>query len=119
MIRQAHGSRGFLPYRLWRLQRLALDVMLINMFAIAGCAQRNSLLAYDSPTIDAVLIYIGVIPAELVQYHTIALGHLTAFHGGRPKYGSSHNLVFALSGAKTGVRIADVRMNARPYESIS
>ena len=118
MIRQAYGIHGLLPYSLWRLQRLALDVMLIDMFEIAGCAQRNSTLPYDSQMIDAVAIYIGAIPAELAQDHTIPLGHPQAIHGGRPKYASSRHLVFSLFDVKTEARIAGVRMSARPYESI-
>jgi len=117
MIKQAHGIHGFLPQSLWRLQRFALDAMLMGMFAIAGCAQHHSSLPHNSPAIDGMTIYIGVIPAKLVQGHTIALGDPETIHRGTPKYGNSHHLAVALFDTKTRARINDTRISAGPYES--
>jgi hypothetical protein len=86
--------------------------MLFGALVVAGCSQRNSALPRDTQTVDGMTIYIGVIPAELVQGHSTEPGDPNALHGGTPKNSSSHHLVVALFDAKTGARIGDARIKA-------
>jgi hypothetical protein len=84
--------------------------LLIGALVAVGCGPRNASLPRDTQTVDGMTIYIGVIPAELVQGHSIEPSDPDALHGGTPKGRSSHHLVVALFDAKTGTRITDARI---------
>lgn len=63
-------------------------------------------------TVGGITIYLGVVPAEIVQGHPIAAGDVQALHGGTQAGRNSHHVVVALFDAKTGARITDARVRA-------
>jgi hypothetical protein len=58
-------------------------------------------------TVGGLAIYLGVLPAQLVQGHTE-----TTMHGGVPRRPHQHHLVVALFDAATGARITDAEVTA-------
>lgn len=78
---------------------------------IWGCSDYADL-PRSTQTVDGMTVYLGVIPAELVQGHSTAPGDPQALHGGTPQKSSSHHIVVALFDAKTGARITDARIRA-------
>ncbi len=58
-------------------------------------------------TVGGLAIYLGVLPAQLVQGHT----EIT-MHGGVPRRPHQHHLVVALFDAATGARITDAEVTA-------
>lgn len=87
---------------------LAIGVVLI---ALAGCGHHRQL-PRDSQIVRGMAIYLGVMPAELVQGHSTTKGDPQALHGGAPESAGSHHVVVALFDAKTGARITDARIQA-------
>ena len=63
-------------------------------------------------TVEGMTIYLGVMPAELVQGHSTMPGDPKALHGGTPPNRSSHHIVVALFDAQTGARITDAQIQA-------
>ena len=100
-----HARRSRLTYR-WGLLAVGLAALLI-----AACGHRN--LPRSVQTVDGMTIYLGVMPAELVQGHSTTLADPQALHGGTPPNRSSHHIVVALFDAKTGARITDAQVRAR------
>jgi len=93
------------------VHRSALCVALgLGMFLLAACGSNN--LPRNTQTVDGVTIYLGVIPAELVQGHSTKPGDPQALHGGTPPNRGSHHIVVALFDAKTGARITDATIGA-------
>lgn len=97
-----------------RLGRHAFRIVavLCGALTVVGCGPSVSSLPRNTQTVNGMTIDIGVIPAELVQGHSIEPGDPKALHGGTPKDSSSHHLIVALYDAKTGARIADARIKA-------
>lgn len=101
-----------LDARRWRRRRLRIAAELGSALVMVGCSPSTSSLPRNTQTVDGVTIDIGVVPAELVQGHSIELGDPKALHGGTPKNSSSHHLIVALFDAKSGARITDARIKA-------
>lgn len=69
--------------------------------------------AYEGEThknVAGMDIYIGVIPAEVIQGRDIPKE--AKMHGGAPQGENQYHLVVALFDAKTGVRISDAKITA-------
>jgi len=79
---------------------------------VTGCGQSDVRLPRSTQTIDGMTIYIGVIPAELVQDHSTKPSDPKAMHGGTPANLGSHHLVVALFDDKTDARITGARIRA-------
>jgi len=86
--------------------------MSVCLLGIVGCTERTAALPRDTQTVDGIAIYIGVIPAELVQGVTPAQSDLGGSHGSLPKFSGAHHLVVALFEATTGARIANASIKA-------
>jgi hypothetical protein len=83
----------------------------VTLIALEGCADDRPL-PRDKQVVDGMAIYLGVMPAALVQGHAITQGDPTALHGGTAESAASHHLLVALFDAKTGARITDARIRA-------
>jgi hypothetical protein len=78
---------------------------------VLGCNDYADL-PRSTQTVDGMSVYLGVMPAELVQGHSTVPGDPKALHGGTPQKSSSHHIVVALFDAQTGARITDARIRA-------
>lgn len=83
----------------------------VVLIALAGCGYDRPL-PRDNQVVDGMAIYLGVMPAALIQGHATTKGDSTALHGGTAESGGAHHLVVALFDAKTGARITDARVRA-------
>jgi len=90
--------------------RGALIAIGLGLLLLVACGSND--LPRNTQTVDGITIYIGVIPAELVQGHSTSPGDPKALHGGTPPNRNSHHLVVALFDAKTGARITDAQIRA-------
>jgi hypothetical protein len=68
----------------------------------------------DSQTVDNVVIYLGLMPAEMIRGHP-AEHKESSMHGGPPAGGQYHVLI-ALFDAKSGARITGAQVEARVSE---
>lgn len=88
--------------------------------AIAGLGAMTAVIAQPAPagvvdgvkTVDDLTVYLGVVPAAIVQGHRAELA--TAVHGGLPR-SSIHNihLVAAVFNKDSGARLRDIQVRAR------
>jgi hypothetical protein len=81
------------------------------MAGIFGCAP-DAGLPRSEQTVEGVTIYLGVVPAALVQGHSTTPGNPQALHGGTPAGSDSHHVMVALFDAASGARITDARVSA-------
>lgn len=93
-----------------RLRLLAFVILLLASTASAAMADTGS----DSKTIDNVVIYMGLLPAQMVRGHLPSHSENT-MHGGIPTGKGEYHVVIALFDATTGKRIsgADIRVRVR------
>jgi hypothetical protein len=69
----------------------------------------------DSKTVGNVVIYLGILPAEMIRGHP--KGHPEAtMHGGQPGGSGQYHVVIALFDAKSGTRITKADISARVSE---
>ena len=83
----------------------------VAMAVILGCG-RDANLPRSEQTVEGVKIYLGIVPAALVQGHSTTPGDPQALHGGAPAGSGSHHVMVALFDAATGARITDARVSA-------
>jgi hypothetical protein len=69
----------------------------------------------DSKTVGHVVIYLGVLPTEMIRGHP-AQHSETSMHGGRPKTSGECHVVVALFNATSGTRIEKAEISARVSE---
>jgi hypothetical protein len=93
------------------MYRKILSPVVVFAVLISGCGDYADL-PRSSQTVDDVTIYLGVMPARLVQGHSTVPGGPQALHGGTAQNRASHHIVVALFDAKTGARITDARIRA-------
>ena len=93
------------------MYRKILSPVVVFAVLISACGDYADL-PRSSQTVDDVTIYLGVMPAKLVQGHSTVPGDPQALHGGTPQKRSSHHIVVALFDAMTGARITDARVRA-------
>lgn len=65
-----------------------------------------------SQTVNGVVIYLGVIPSEIIRGHPTEHPE-SIMHGSPAKRSGSRHIVVALFDAKTGERITDAKVSAR------
>ena len=112
MLRPARpGSAPSLTRSAQSRRRKVLGLIVAFGAAVAACSDYGDL-PRNSQTVDGMTIYVGVMPAELVQGHSTAPGDPQALHGGTPQKSSSHHIVVALFDAKSGTRITDAQIRA-------
>lgn len=78
---------------------------------VLGCA-RDADLPRSEQTVEGVKIYLGIVPAALVQGHSTTPGDPQALHGGTPAGSDSNHVMVALFDAASGARITDARVSA-------
>lgn len=80
---------------------------------VAGACTRQSELPRHEQTIDGMTVYVGVMPAEIVQGYATEGEDPAAMHGGKPRQPHAHHIVVALFDSTTGMRISDAKVRAR------
>lgn len=94
------------------MMRRAAPWAAVAILAVAaGCAPRADL-PRSEQTVEGVAIYLGVVPAAIVQGHSTIPGDPDALHGGTQSGSASHHVMVALFDADTGARITDARVEA-------
>ncbi|HEU4693441.1 MAG TPA: hypothetical protein VFS23_33995 [Vicinamibacterales bacterium] len=91
---------------------VACLVTAVVMAGIAGCG-REDILPRSEQTVEGVTVYLGIVPAALIQGHSTTPGDPQSLHGGTPSRSASHHVMVALFDAVTGARITDARVEAR------
>lgn len=94
------------------IQPAQIPAVLALCGALLAACEGNAGMPRDEQTVDGITIYLGVVPAEIVQGHPVTPGDVQALHGGTPGSRNSHHVVVALFDAKTGARITDARVGA-------
>jgi hypothetical protein len=90
-----------------------LGVLLVFLAVISAPAYAHS--DSDSMTVSNVLVYMGLLPTEMIRGH--AQGHPeVSMHGGQPHESGEYHVVIALFDAKTGARITGAEVTARVSE---
>jgi hypothetical protein len=101
------------------MPRYASLLAAIAMAGVLGCGPEGSL-PRSEQTVGGVTVYLGIVPAALVQGHSTTPGDPQALHGGAQPGTGSHHVMVALFNAGTGARITDARVRAsvdgRPSE---
>ena len=72
--------------------------------------------ASDMQTIGNVVVYMGVLPAEMIRSHSREHPEAT-MHGGVPRTSGQYHVMIALFDAKSGARIENADISARISES--
>lgn len=93
------------------LRLLALLALLLAGISAPATADTGS----DSKTVDNVLIYMGLLPAEMIRGHPPSHAEST-MHGGAPAGKREYHVVIALFDATTGKRISGADIRARVAE---
>ncbi len=83
----------------WKAALVVMSMVMLNSIAAATDAPENF------QVVDGVAIYLGIMPAQLVQGHT-------AMHGGVSAARYRNHLVVALFDNATGRRIEDAQVTA-------
>ena len=86
---------------------------LLLLCGLAGPAMADT--GSGSKTVGNVVIYMGLLPAEMILGHP-ADHPESSMHGGRPKGSGQYHVVIALFDAKTGARIEKAEVTARVSE---
>lgn len=89
-----------------------LGASLLLVLSAVGAAAAD---AGDRKVVGGVLIYMGILPAEMIRGHP-AEHPETSMHGGKPKASNQYHVMVALFDAKTLERISDARVSARVAE---
>lgn len=93
------------------IRRGACLATLVVLAGVVACV-RDDDLPRSEQTVEGVTIYLGIVPAALVQGHSTIPGDPRALHGGTPSGSDSHHVMVALFDAVTGARITDARVEA-------
>lgn len=95
--------------RFWQAALVVIGVAILNPIAVAADAPENF------QVVDGVAIYLGVMPAQMVQGHPKE--HPEAgMHGGVPPRGHRDHLVVALFDNATGRRIENAQVSGSVME---
>lgn len=90
---------------------VAFLLLLIAGVAAPAMADTGS----DSKTVGNVVIYMGLLPAEMIRGHPHEHPEAT-MHGGAPRASGEYHVVIALFDAKSGARIENADISARVSE---
>lgn len=90
-----------------------------TVWAVIGLLSLNISIAAEAPrdfqVVDGVAIYLGVVPAQIIQGHPKEHEE-SRMHGGVPASRYRHHLMIALFDAATGRRIEDAQVTAAVAE---
>jgi hypothetical protein len=86
-------------------------LLLLPAISVPGYAHSDS----DSKTVGDVLIYMGLLPAEMIRGHAQEHPEVS-MHGGAPHGSGQYHVLIALFDAKTGARITKADVTARVSE---
>lgn len=90
-----------------------------TMWAVIGLLSSNVSIAADAPrdfqVVDGVAIYLGVVPAQIIQGHPREHEE-SRMHGGVPASRYRHHVMVAPFDAETGRRIEDAQVTAAVTE---
>jgi hypothetical protein len=100
------------------IRRAACLLATITMAGALGC-RGDASLPRGEQTVDGVAVYLGIVPAALVQGHSTKPGDPQALHGGTPAVAASHHVMVALFDAETGARITVARVQASVGGSVA
>lgn len=93
---------------------LGLFLLVSLLFlGLTGPARADS--GGDSKTVGNVVIYLGLLPAEMIRGHP-AQHPETSMHGGRPAGTYEYHVIVALFDARSGARITKADVSARVSE---
>ena len=93
------------------IRRRACLLAALALTGVVGCG-RDGDVPRSEQTVDGVTIYLGIVPAALVQGHSTTPGDPKALHGGAEPDAKSHHIMVALFDAGSGARIADASVLA-------
>ena len=93
------------------LRQLSGAPLALAIILLAGCGNEVSKLPRDEQTVGGITIDLGVMPAALVQGHSMGPGAPGAASGAAQNP-AAHHIVVALFDATTGGRITDARIRA-------
>ena len=96
-----------------RLLAGLFGLTLVLLAGVTGSARADT--ASDSKTVGNVVIYMGLLPAEIIRGHPHDHPE-TTMHGGRPGGSGEYHVVIALFDAKSGARIIKADVAARVSE---
>ena len=88
-------------------------LLLMLLAGLPGPARADT--ASNSQTVHDVVIYMGLLPEEIIRGHPRDHPE-TTMHGGRPPGSGGYHLVIALFDAKSGARITNADIAARVGE---
>jgi len=94
------------------IRQVRIPALLALCGALLSACDGAAEMPRNEQTVGGIAIYLGVVPAEIVQRHPLVPGSAQALHGGTPVGRNSHHVVVALFDAKTGARITDARVRA-------
>lgn len=94
------------------IRQVRIPALLALCGALLSACDGTAEMPRSEQTVSGIAIYLGIVPAEIVQGHAVAPGEPKALHGGTPAGRDSHHVMVALFDAKTGTRITDARVRA-------
>jgi hypothetical protein len=98
------------------MKRTLVALFVAGLLAFSSTASAEKIYRFtDHPTLGNVVIYIGLLPAEMIRGHPAEHPEAT-MHGGVPKGVGVYHVVIALFNAKTGERITNAELTARVSE---
>jgi hypothetical protein len=98
------------------IKRTLLALFVVGLLAFSSTASAEKIYRFtDHPTVGNVVIYIGLLPAEMIRGHPAEHPEAT-MHGGVPKGIGVYHVVIALFDVKTGERITNADLTARVSE---
>ncbi len=96
----------------WARSRFAPLVLATSLLGLSSPARAQLVLDEESKTVDGLLIYIGLLPAEMLKEQTQALTQ-KQMHGGVPGGKREYHFVVAIFHSETGVRVTDAKVKAQ------
>jgi hypothetical protein len=97
------------------IARILAGLFGVSLLLLVGAVGATAAGQGDSKVVGGVLIYMGILPAEMIRGHP-AEHPETSMHGGKPKASNQYHVMVALFDAKTFERISDARVSARVGE---
>lgn len=104
----------FRPFTLfYRIElRVTLLALVVVFMGFSSPARAQLVLDETSKTVDGLLVYIGLMPAQLLKAH--APSHTERkMHGGVPSGKHEYHFIVAIFDAETGERITNASVSAR------
>ena len=91
------------------IQRLRVGILAVSVVMASGI---GSTAAQTQGTADGIAVYLGVVPAEIVQDRHPGADPKAGMHGGVPEGRHRYHVMVSLFDTATGERIDDVAVTA-------